>query len=47
MSQVKLGKEYSNKVASFGLNRVNMKIRTPNSTCTDNTLVLGNFYVFL
>ena len=28
---------YPNRVVSFGLNRVYMKIRTPKSCCTDNT----------
>ena len=37
LGKVKSGEGYLNKVASFGLNRAYMKIRTPKSCCTDTT----------
>ena len=37
IAQEKLDERYPNSVVSFGLNRAYIKIRKPNSPCTDNT----------
>ena len=47
MAKVKSGEGYPNRVASFGLNRAHMKIRTPNLPLTDNTSCFGHFGGFL
>ena len=44
--KVNSGERYPNRVVSFGLNRAYMKIRTPNSCCTDNTWFFEYFYGF-
>ena len=46
IAQEKSGERYPNRVVSFGLNRVYIKIRTPNSPCTDNTWLFEYFYGF-
>ena len=45
--KVNSGEMYPNRVVSFGINRAYMKIRTPNSCCTDNTWFFEYFYGFL
>ena len=45
--QERSGERYPNIVVSFGLNRAYIKIRTPNSPCTDNTWCFKYFYGFL
>ena len=45
--KVNSGERYLNRVVGFGLNRAYMKIRTPNSCCTDNTWFFEYFYGFL
>ena len=40
---VKSDEDYPNRVASFGLNRSHMNIRTPNSCCTDNIWFFMDF----
>ena len=47
IAQEKSGERYPNSVVSFGLNRAYIKIRTPNSPCTDNTWFFEYFYGFL
>ena len=47
IAQEKSGERYTNSVVSFGLNRAYIKIRTPNSPCTDNTWFFEYFYGFL
>ena len=47
IAKVKLGERYPNRVVNFELNRAYMKIRTPNSCCTDNTWFFEYFYGFL
>ena len=47
IAQGKSGERYPNSVVSFGLNRAYIKIRTPNSPCTDNTWFFEYFYGFL
>ena len=47
VAQEKSGERYPNSVVSFGLNRAYIKIRTPNSPCTDNTWFFEYFYGFL
>ena len=45
---VNSSERYPNRVVSLiGLNRAYMKIRTPNSCCTDNTWFFEYFYGFL
>ena len=44
--KVNSGERYPNRVQSFGQNRAYMKIRTPNSCCTDNTWFFEYFYGF-
>ena len=46
MAQVKSGEGYPKRFARIGQNRAYMKIRTPNSPCTDDTLFFGYFYGF-
>ena len=46
IAKVKSGERYSNRVVNFELNRAYMKIRTPNSCCTDNILFFEYFYGF-
>ena len=45
--KVNSSERYPNRVVSFGLNIAYMKIRTPNSCCTDNTWFFEYFYGFL
>ena len=47
IAQEKSGERYPNSVVSFGLNRAYIKIRTPNSPCSDNTWFFEYFYGFL
>ena len=47
IAQEKSGERYPNSVVSFGLNRAYIKIRTPNSPCTDNIWFFEYFYGFL
>ena len=47
IAKVKSGERDPNRVVNFGLNRAYMKIRTPNSCCTDNTWFFEYFYGFL
>ena len=44
--KVNSGERYPNRVVSFGLNRAYMKIRTPNSCCTDTLDFLNIFMDF-
>ena len=47
IAQEKSGERYPNRVVSFGINRAYIKIRTPNSPCTDITWFFEYFYGFL
>ena len=47
IAKVKSGERYPNRVVNFVLNRAYIKIRTPNSCCTDNTWFFEYFYGFL
>ena len=43
--KVNSGERYPNRVVRLGLNRAYMKIRTPNSCCTDNTWFFFNIFM--
>ena len=47
MAYMKSGKEYPNRIASFGLIKAHINFRAPNLPCTDITLFFGHLYGFL